>query len=99
MPDVLRNAFVLVMEKAMKHGIELNQEIGPEVGPFYADERRVKQILFNLLSNAVKFTEPGGKVGLKARQDEQALTLTVWDTGVGIPENKRHLIFQPFQQL
>jgi PAS domain S-box-containing protein len=99
MLDTLRNAFMFVKEKAMKHGIELSQEIGPEVGLFYADERRVKQILFNLLSNAVKFTEPGGKVVLKAGQDEHAFTLTVRDTGVGIPDNKRHLIFQPFQQL
>jgi PAS domain S-box-containing protein len=99
MPETLRNAFMLVKEKAMKHGIALSQELGSEVGLFYADERRVKQVLFNLLSNAVKFTEPGGKVGLKARQDAQTLILTVWDTGIGIPESKRHLIFQPFQQL
>jgi len=99
MTDALKNAFMMVREKAMKHGIELFQDFGPEVGLFYADERRVKQVLFNLLSNAVKFTEPGGKVGLEAHQDERALTITVWDTGVGIPENKRNLIFQPFQQL
>ncbi len=99
MPDALRNAIMLLKEKAMKHGIELGQEIGPEVRLFYGDERRVKQVLFNLLSNAVKFTGQGGKVGLKAKQDGRALTITVWDTGTGIPENKRHLIFQPFQQV
>ncbi len=97
--ETLRNAFMMVRGKAMKHRIELIQDIGSEVGLFYADERRVKQILFNLLSNAVKFTEPGGNVGLKAHQDIRTLTITVWDTGVGIPESKRHLVFQPFQQL
>ena len=64
---------------------------------FHADERRIKQIIYNLLSNAVKFTNPGGKVGLKAYSQDDELTITVWDNGIGIPENKKHLIFQPFQ--
>lgn len=95
----LRNTFIMVKEKAFKHNIELVSEIDPDIGTFYADERRVKQILFNLLSNAVKFTEPGGKVGMKALRNDAGLLITVWDTGIGISDNKKHLLFQPFQQL
>jgi PAS domain S-box-containing protein len=99
MADMLRKSFMMVREKALKHRIELEQEIDTGIGGFYADERRVKQIIFNLLSNAVKFTEPGGRVGLKAAQDEKALTVTVWDTGIGIPDDKKHLLFKPFQMV
>ncbi len=99
MADVLNNSFIMFNERAAKHGIELVKEIGQEIGRFYADEMRVKQIIFNLLSNAVKFTNPGGKVGLRASRDGSSLVITVWDTGIGIPEDKKHLIFQPFQMI
>ncbi len=95
--SLLKNSFIMIKEKATRRHIALVQEIGPEVDNYFGDERRIKQIIYNLLSNAVKFTEAGGSVGLSAGRDETALTITVWDTGIGIPESKKHLIFQPFQ--
>ncbi|MFB2922659.1 ATP-binding protein [Aerosakkonema funiforme] len=64
-----------------------------------ADELRLRQMLVNLLSNALKFTEPDGHFGLKVSRWEGWIAFTVWDTGIGIPEEKQHLIFQKFQQL
>lgn len=97
--ETLKNSFLLVREKVIKHHIELHSGVSPEVGAFYGDERRIKQIIFNLLSNAIKFTEPGGKVGITAFAGDGEVSITVWDTGIGIPEGKKHLLFQPFQQL
>jgi PAS domain S-box-containing protein len=95
--SLLNNSFIMIKEKALKNNIELVREIDSGVGMFRADERRIRQIIYNLLSNAVKFTNPGGKVGLKASRQDDGVTITVWDTGIGIPENKKHLLFQPFQ--
>ena len=65
-----------------------------------ADERIVRQLLQNLVSNAVKFTPPNGRIVLRVeRRPEGGVTLAVSDTGIGIPENKRHLLFKPFSQL
>ena len=64
-----------------------------------ADELRLRQMLVNLLSNAFKFTEPNGKAGLNVSCWEGWIAFTVWDTGIGIPDDKQHLIFQKFQQL
>jgi len=64
-----------------------------------ADEMRLRQMLLNLLSNALKFTEVTGEVGLRVSYWEGWIAFTVWDTGIGIPEDKQHLIFQKFQQL
>jgi len=64
-----------------------------------ADELRLRQMLCNLLSNALKFTEPSGKLGLRVEKWEGWIAFTVWDTGIGIPVDKQHLIFQKFQQL
>ncbi|NCS23943.1 MAG: hybrid sensor histidine kinase/response regulator [Microcystis aeruginosa BS13-02] len=64
-----------------------------------ADETRLQQMLVHLLDNAVKFTIDGGNLGIKVNRWENWLAFTVWDTGIGIPEESQHLIFQKFQQL
>jgi signal transduction histidine kinase/DNA-binding NarL/FixJ family response regulator len=73
--------------------------VQPELDGFIADELRLRQMLCNLLSNALKFTEPDGAIGLRVEEWEGWLAFQVWDTGIGIPANKQHLIFQKFQQL
>jgi signal transduction histidine kinase/DNA-binding NarL/FixJ family response regulator len=79
--------------------IEFTLEIEPGLSHLIADELRLRQMLVNLLSNALKFTETGGKIGLKINMWEGWIAFTVWDTGIGIPADKQHLIFQKFQQL
>lgn len=64
-----------------------------------ADELRLRQILSHLISNALKFTPAEGKTGLRVSLWDNWITFTVWDTGIGIPTDKQHLIFQKFQQL
>ena len=83
----------------MRHGITLQSEIDPSLGTFEADERKVKQILFNLLSNAVKFTPPGGRICLRARPVQDAVEISVSDTGVGIAPEHQERIFEEFQQV
>ncbi|MEG4066024.1 ATP-binding protein [Microcoleus sp. Pol11C2] len=79
--------------------IEFTLEIEPGLSHLIADELRLRQMLVNLLSNALKFTEIGGKIGLKVNVWEGWIAFTVSDTGIGIPTDKQHLIFQKFQQL
>lgn len=72
-----------------------------DVDVLRADPRRLKQILLNLLSNAIKFTAAGGKVSLDVERHptEEAVVFSVSDTGVGIPPEQMHLLFEPFVQL
>ncbi|HEY9601856.1 MAG TPA: ATP-binding protein [Allocoleopsis sp.] len=74
-------------------------EIEPGLDMLVADELRLRQMLAHLLSNALKFTAPGGEIGLRVNRWEGWVAFTVWDTGIGIPPEKQHLIFQKFQQL
>jgi PAS domain S-box-containing protein len=99
MDEVLRGSIVLVKERAARLGVEVEPYAGPPVGNFFADERRVKQILYNLLSNAVRFTPRGGRVGLKVRRDAAHLCLEVSDTGIGIPDGMHEMIFESFTQI
>lgn len=79
--------------------LQFRLEIQPELQHIVADELRLRQMLTNLLSNAIKFTESGNEMGLQVESWEGWIAFTVWDTGIGIPEEKQHLIFQKFQQL
>ncbi len=73
--------------------------IEPGLEQMVADELRLRQMLVHLLSNAFKFTEISGEIGLRVSRWEGWIAFTVWDTGIGIPEQQQHLIFQKFQQL
>ena len=64
-----------------------------------ADDRRATQIFVNLLANAVKFTPEGGHVGVELEMRAGHAAVTVWDTGIGIPEDKQELVFDKFQQV
>jgi PAS domain S-box-containing protein len=88
--------------RAVQQGIELVLDVAPEVPHFVrGDPVRIRQILNNLLSNALKFTHEG-EVTLAARGVRvggvDAVRLSVRDTGIGIPEDKREQIFEEFSQ-
>ncbi|MEK6752792.1 MAG: PAS domain S-box protein [Chloroflexota bacterium] len=91
----------MVKELAQKKHQDIGLEIDDGLGLIWADNRRLKQMIINLLSNAIKFTPEGGKTGLEVHgyRDENKMTITVWDSGIGITENDLTLLFQPFVQL
>jgi signal transduction histidine kinase/DNA-binding response OmpR family regulator len=102
----LIETIVEVMElRASQKGLELNVHVGDEVPKFIStDPGKLRQILINLLSNAVKFTVHGGiDLDVSASDsDSQSTRLTlifvVRDTGIGIADDERDRIFQPFYQ-
>jgi signal transduction histidine kinase/DNA-binding response OmpR family regulator len=96
--ESLEYCLSLVRERALKQGITLGLEAGPEVGLVDADRLRFRQVVLNLLSNAVKFTPDGGRVDVRAAVQGQDLVVTVADTGVGVPAEDRQRIFNSFQQ-
>jgi len=67
--------------------------------PIQADPLRLKQILVNLLSNAVKFTPEGGRVQVAASLEDDLVSISVADTGVGIPAQEHEAIFDIFHQV
>ena len=63
-----------------------------------ADEARLEQILYNIIGNAIKFTAQG-TVTIEAEETDQYITISVADTGMGIPPDKQAEIFNAFEQL
>ena len=99
LPLAIDNARTFVRERATKHGINLDVTVDERLGDFVGDERKIKQILLNLLSNAVKFTPEGGRIGIKARQTDGSVEISVTDTGVGIAPDDQARIFEEFRQV
>jgi GAF domain-containing protein/anti-sigma regulatory factor (Ser/Thr protein kinase) len=99
LPLAIDNARTFVRERAAKHGINLEVSVDEHLGDYVGDERKVKQILLNLLSNAVKFTPEGGRIGIKARQADGSVEISVSDTGIGIAPEDQPKIFEEFRQV
>ncbi|HEY9646394.1 MAG TPA: ATP-binding protein [Chroococcidiopsis sp.] len=98
---LVQQSLSLFREKAAasKISLELDLQLDPSRDRFAADPLRVRQILLNLLSNAIKFTPPQGNVTLRVFLEDNLAVFQIQDTGIGIPEHKRSLLFQTFQQL
>ncbi len=92
--------FVIDIQKSTLRDkpIVIINEISDEMPLLYADEDRLQQILHNILGNAVKFTLKGS-VTISADFDEKTATISVTDTGIGIPEDKLDEIFKSFKQV
>ena len=97
--DVLR----VLSLRAHSKGLELSCRVRPEVpAALSGDGGRLRQILVNLVGNAIKFT-PHGSVLVQIESEEKkgdqvVLHFTVTDTGIGIREEHRRRIFEPFAQ-
>ena len=77
----------------------LDVEVEEGLPPVHADKAKTRQVLINLLSNATKFTSDGGKLKIEAGREGNWCQVSVIDDGIGIKEEDRERIFEPFYQL
>ncbi|MBZ5639720.1 MAG: response regulator [Acidobacteriia bacterium] len=99
----LRDTLKTLAFRAQQKGLELTCHVRPGVpDALVGDPGRLRQVLVNLVGNAVKFTERGEvvvEVAVEERaEDDVVVRYSVTDTGIGIPEALRELIFEPFSQ-
>ncbi|EIJ43400.1 signal transduction histidine kinase [Beggiatoa alba B18LD] len=107
--DLIHATRLKFQHVAEQKQLQFQLNIAPDLPPtLYSDAQRIKQILNNLLSNAFKFTEKGTvtlritrpQIDVSAYQlvVNKAVAISVEDTGIGIAEEKHHLIFEAFRQ-
>lgn len=100
--QLAQEMFCMMVDRATVNGVHLalDLQLRKHQDHLCADRDRLRQILFNLLSNAIKFTATGGQALLRIYwQDADTVVFEVADTGIGIPEEQRSLLFQMFRQL
>jgi two-component system cell cycle sensor histidine kinase PleC len=94
----LNDAMRVVSGRANDKRLKLTSRIGRGIR-LTADHRLLKQIMLNLLSNAVKFTPEGGRVTIRARATSGWVSVSIADTGIGIPEDALARLGRPFEQV
>ena len=99
--SVLRACHTLARHQGEGAGVTVNGDLdGAQPLPVRGDPVRVQQILINLLSNAVKYNRPDGTVTLRVLSAQPGrVRIGVEDTGIGVPEDRRGELFEPFSRL
>ncbi len=79
-----------------KH-IKFKTNIEKKIIPF--DPYEIERVILNLISNAFKYTESGDSITVKIKDGKNYIKIIVKDTGLGIPEEKQHIIFNKFSRV
>lgn len=99
--------FVMLVEEitqsiipyAEKYNINLIFDTSEEEKIMSCDVSKIEHIVYNLLSNAIKFTNPGGSILVNLGFEDNIATITIKDTGIGIPQENLASIFDRFSQV
>jgi signal transduction histidine kinase len=99
--DLVQSMFNRTVVKANRSTLQMGCEIPPDPVYVRGDVEKLSWVLLQLIDNAIKFTPDGGfiTVGIKLSTNKRFATVFVRDSGIGIPTNRIHELFQPFHQL
>ncbi|MEL7654706.1 MAG: HAMP domain-containing sensor histidine kinase, partial [Bacillota bacterium] len=97
--SIIENITLSVAEYIKHNNLSLVFDTEIEEKTVYCDQDIMERIIFNLLSNSIKFTESGGSIFVNIFDGEEFITITIEDTGIGIPKEKLDLIFERFRQV
>ena len=94
--ELVDEAVQLVNVESTNKDIEIIQKIDSSIGTIWSDPSQLRQVLINLLANAIHATMAGGKITVILEDTSDVVSLTVKDTGKGIPKENLERIFEPF---
>ena len=102
--DLIEGLVKIMKPQALANEVELITNLDRHLPTIDTDPGKLQQILYNFVSNAVKFTPAGGTVTIGAERVTRQTNIagvrcSVTDTGPGIPEDMRDLIFEKFRQM
>jgi signal transduction histidine kinase len=94
--SLLRDSADAIRDRTHDKNIEFVLDIPKGLPRIFGDKVRLGHALRNLLDNALTYTDPGGRITLTAAADNDVITLSVSDTGAGIPPEYLPHVFEKF---
>lgn len=95
--EISRDVVQQLSSVAKKNGVSL--VAGGTHGSVYGVRQVLSEMVYNLCENAVKYNQKDGRVSVDVKQSDAAITLTVKDTGIGIPKAEQSRVFERFYRV
>lgn len=95
---LVQEALALVQPLVGQRDLVVDVQVAPDLH-VHADPVRLRQVVLNLLSNAAKYNRPQGRIAVRAGAADDAVRLSVSDTGAGLSASQREQLFRPFARL
>jgi signal transduction histidine kinase len=96
--DIVQTVVSATESLAAAKNLPLKVEVSDNLPSGHGDERRISQVLLNLVGNAIKFTDEG-EVRIAAKANSGRFSVSVSDTGPGIPDAEQARVFDEFHQV
>jgi len=97
--DIINTVVDQLRPKIREKNISIEIESKGDFKPIKQGVRKFERIIFNLLENAIKFNKENGEILISCQAEENNITFSVKDTGIGIAQNKIGELFQSFYQV
>ena len=94
--DVLTEVLRFQQREFADRGLVVEAETPATLPPVMADRNQLKQVFFNLTKNAMEAMQPGGRLKIKSRADDDSVYLLFGDSGTGIKQEDLARLFQPY---
>ncbi|PIQ91315.1 MAG: hypothetical protein COV70_04370 [Parcubacteria group bacterium CG11_big_fil_rev_8_21_14_0_20_39_22] len=95
--DLIDNILFEISPQASKKNISISYKSKfQDIPQAYIDPETIRAVLQNLLENAIKYTIGGGKIEIDVKKDAEHLTISIADSGIGVPEEDKKNIFSKF---
>ena len=97
--DLVYECWDVMTSKAQETNVQIRVEVPGDMPLMEADRDKIKQVLLNLLSNAIKYNRTNGSVIVTGNFTESEQSITIQDTGLGIPEESIPHLFEKFYRV
>jgi len=97
--DLIYECWDVMTSKAQETNVQIRVEVPGDMPLMEADRDKIKQVLLNLLSNAIKYNRTNGSVIVTGNFTESEQSITIQDTGLGIPEESIPHLFEKFYRV
>lgn len=95
--ETLSRIASLMRPQVQIQGVQLSEQYDPHAGTVWADSDQIGQVFVNILLNAVEATPRGGEIRMTTAPDgDDGVTVTIWNSGPGLPNELKERIFEPF---